>query len=151
VGDESTTDAGHRAKNLPDLDFIEPTTGALVRQQERERRGGGASNRDQAGRPRSILISRRGDEITPQAIDWLWPGRIARGKISAVARSTLPDNRRRRNSARFTNSWVMLTHILRRSLGPTRILVIVHSLYASTPPLRPADHAPGTQIHRCRR
>jgi hypothetical protein len=41
VGYESTTDAGHRAKDLPDLGFIEPTTAALVRQRERERRGGG--------------------------------------------------------------------------------------------------------------
>ncbi len=32
-----------------------------------------------------MLISRRGDEITPQPIDWLWPGRIARGKITVVA------------------------------------------------------------------
>jgi len=70
---------------LPERDFIERTTAALVRQQERERRGGGATNRDHVGRPRSVLISRRGDEITPLPIDWLWPGRIARGKITVVA------------------------------------------------------------------
>ena len=46
--------------NAPERDFIERTTAALVRQQERERRGGGATNRDHVGRPRSVLISRRG-------------------------------------------------------------------------------------------
>ncbi len=37
----------------------------------------------QSARP--MLISRRADEITPERIEWLWPGRIARGKLTVVA------------------------------------------------------------------
>ena len=70
--------------NLPDRDFIERTTAELLRQQQRERSGSGI-DREHTNRPRSMLISRRGDEIMPQPIDWLWPGRIARGKITVVA------------------------------------------------------------------
>lgn len=65
---------------VPEWDFIERTTAALVRQQTRERDGVPS-----ADRYRSTLISRRGDEITPEPIDWLWPGRIARGKITVFA------------------------------------------------------------------
>jgi hypothetical protein len=71
--------------SLPERAFIERATAALVRQQERERRGGGNVERERNGRPRSTLISRRGDEITPEPIDWLWPGRIARGKLTVIA------------------------------------------------------------------
>jgi twinkle protein len=33
----------------------------------------------------SILISRRASEIEPERVEWLWPGRIARGKITCIA------------------------------------------------------------------
>ena len=32
-----------------------------------------------------MLISRRADAIAPEPIDWLWPGRVARGKITVIA------------------------------------------------------------------
>ena len=34
---------------------------------------------------RRHLVSRRASDITPQRIDWLWPGRIARGKLVLFA------------------------------------------------------------------
>ena len=33
----------------------------------------------------SSLISRRASEITPERVEWLWPGRIARGKHTCIA------------------------------------------------------------------
>ena len=31
------------------------------------------------------LVSRRASGITPKAVEWIWPGRIARGKHTALA------------------------------------------------------------------
>ena len=74
--------------HLPDRAFIEATTAALLRKEARERRRSGDTepfDRRPDQRPRSRLISRRGDEITPAPIDWLWPGRIARGTLTVLA------------------------------------------------------------------
>jgi len=73
---------------LPDPAVIEATTAALLRKEARERRRNGDTDpfdRRADQRPRARLISRRGDEITPAPINWLWPGRIARGTLTVVA------------------------------------------------------------------
>ena len=44
--------------------------------------GNGKSN---AGKNIPALISRRAASITPEKVDWLWAGRIARGKHTCIA------------------------------------------------------------------
>lgn len=34
---------------------------------------------------RAVLVSRRASDITPEPITWLWPGHIARGKVTLIA------------------------------------------------------------------
>ncbi len=71
-----------RERNL-----IEKTSAELRRKQDRAQQLGMLAELDASARQsaRPTLISRRGDEITPERIDWLWPGRIARGKLTVVA------------------------------------------------------------------
>jgi putative DNA primase/helicase len=45
--------------------------------------GGGSGG--SAGAAMSTLVSHCAAEIKPQKIEWLWPGRIARGKHTAIA------------------------------------------------------------------
>lgn len=61
---------------------IQQTSTALKRSHARERRG--LMSAQGTDRP-STLLFRRGDEITPERVDWLWPGRIARGKLTVIA------------------------------------------------------------------
>jgi len=43
------------------------------------------SDKPRAEAPKSELIACRASEITPEKIEWIWPGRIARGKHTAIA------------------------------------------------------------------
>lgn len=37
------------------------------------------------GAPASVIVHRRADTITPAPIRWLWPGRVAAGKLTVIA------------------------------------------------------------------
>jgi AAA domain len=39
----------------------------------------------QLSQPGRALITSRASEVAPQRIDWIWPGRIARGKHTTIA------------------------------------------------------------------
>ena len=65
---------------VPDRALIDRISAELRRKQEREDRA-----EPDLERMRPTLISRRADAITPERVDWLWPGRIPRGKITVIA------------------------------------------------------------------
>src|SRR5437868_1242691 len=63
--------------------FNDPST--LGRLRELEELDGSNSRNGNVPATTRHLIVRRGDEIVPQPVEWLWPGRLAVGKQTSVA------------------------------------------------------------------